>query len=304
MKKNNQGLPVSIQARLLNHARKQALDYNRVLERYALERFLYRLSQSPYSERFVLKGAMMMGVWLGEDIRPTRDADLLGFGELSNNSLLNIFGEVCELPIDPDGMVFAADTLTIEDIREDDPYGGRRITLFSHLGNARLPIQVDIGIGDTVIPEPEWLDYPSLLDMPPARLRVYHAETCIAEKFHAMNILGMANSRMKDFFDIAMLAEREAFDGAILAAAVRATFERRNTPLPTEIPVSMTRAFAKDADKQRQWKAFLTRNNLINAASLEIVVKTIHAFLWPVVTALIETGSFSGNWKPIGHWVS
>lgn len=303
MKKSNQGLPVSIQARLLNHARKQGVDYNRVLERYALERFLYRLSQSPHGERFVLKGAMMMVVWLGEDIRPTRDADLLGFGELSDATLLNIFHAVCKLTVDPDGMAFDTDTLTIEGIREDDPYGGRRIALLGHLGNARLPIQVDIGIGDIIIPEPKWLDYPSLLGMPSARLRVYHAETSIAEKFHAMNILGMANSRMKDFFDIAMLAERETFDGTILATAIRATFERRNTPLPIETPVALTSAFAENADKQRQWKAFLTRNNLTNAASLEMVVKTVHTFLWPVVTALIETGSFTGGWRS-GGWVN
>ncbi|MBN1378425.1 MAG: nucleotidyl transferase AbiEii/AbiGii toxin family protein [Gammaproteobacteria bacterium] len=302
MKKNNEGLVVSVQARLLNHARKRSLDYNRVLERYALERFLYRLSCSPYRERFVLKGAMMMVVWLGEDIRPTRDADLLGFGELSSEALLDIFRTICKVPIDPDGMSFAPETLTIKDIREDDPYGGRRIALLSHLGNARLPIQVDIGIGDAVTPEPEWLDYPSLLDMPSARLRVYRPETSIAEKFHAMSILGMANSRMKDFFDIAMLAEREIFDGATLAAAIRTTFERRSTPLPTEIPVSLTNAFVT-ADKQRQWNAFIKRNNLKNSVTLESAVKIIHAMLWPVVTALIETRSFAGSWESGGPWL-
>lgn len=302
MTKRNEGLPVSIQFRLHNYAREKGLDYNRVLERYALERFLYRLSQSSYRERFVLKGAMMIVVWLGEGVRPTRDADLLGFGELGNEALLDIFRDVCKVQFAPDGMEFTADSLEVEDIREDDPYGGRRITLLSRLGNAKLPIQIDVGIGDAVIPEPKWLAYPSLLDMPAAQIRAYCPETSIAEKFHIMATFGMANSRMKDFFDVAMLAKRESFDGEVLAAAIQATFERRETLLPTEIPVTLTEIFWTDIVKQRQWNAFVTRNNLTIQDSLETVVTGISTFLWPVMTTLAENGKFSGRWYPGGPW--
>lgn len=302
MKKSDEALAASVQARLHNHARGKALDYNRVLERYALERFLYRLSRSPHGERFVLKGAMMMVVWLGEDIRPTRDADLLGYGELGDEALLAIFREVCKIEVAPDGMDFRPDTLTIKDIREDDPYGGRRITLQSRLGKARLPVQIDVGIGDAVTPEPEWRIYPSLLDMPPARLRAYRPETSIAEKFHVIVSLGTVNSRMKDFFDIAMLAERESFDGATLAAAIRATFERRNTALPEEPPAALTPVFWDNPDKQRQWAAFHSRNNLRSPETLETTISRIRTFLWPVVIALIGTTNFDGRWSPGGPW--
>jgi Nucleotidyl transferase AbiEii toxin, Type IV TA system len=197
--RKNEGLPISIQTRLHNHARKLGLNYNLLLERYALERYLYRLSKSPYAERFVLKGALLMLVWLGETVRPTRDADLLGFGNMDKTTLQNIFQEVCAIEVDPDGMEYQPDSITVADIRENDPYGGRRIKLRSLLGIVRLSLQVDVGIGDNVTPEPIWLDYPSLLQMPSARLRAYQPETAIAERFHAMVVLGQANSRMKDF---------------------------------------------------------------------------------------------------------
>lgn len=296
------GLPASIHARLLNHARKTVQDYNRVLERYALERFLYRLSKSDHAERFVLKGAMMMRVWLGEAIRPTRDADLLGFGEMDDAWLLAAFREICNTTVDADGMTYLAKTLAIDDIRENDAYGGRRITLRSHLGNSALRIQIDVGIGDAVTPEPERLAYPSLLDMPPARLRVYRQETAIAEKLHILVSFGMANSRMKDFFDIAALAKNETFDGTLLSDAVRATFERRKTELPAEAPVALTDTFGKDPAKQRQWTAFVNRNGLTAADSLEQTVAIIRDFTEPVLKELAKQKDFMKRWTPPGPW--
>jgi len=180
------GLPVSVQVRLVQHAKATGIDPNVVLARYAAERFLYRLSRSRYADRFVLKGALMMLVWLGETIRPTRDADLLGFGEVSQESLARIFTDVCNLNVEADGLQYLPSSIRIAPIRPEDAYGGFRATIRALLGSARLHVQVDVGIGDAVVPEPEWLEYPSLLDFPMPRLKVYRPETAIAEKLHAM----------------------------------------------------------------------------------------------------------------------
>jgi predicted nucleotidyltransferase component of viral defense system len=220
------GLPASVQARLVRHANATGIDPNAVLARFAAERFLYRLSRSRHADRFVLKGALLMIVWLGDTIRPTRDADLLGFGDLSPESLGRMFTDVCNSDVEPDGLRFLASSVRVAPIREEDPYGGLRATIQARLGNARLHVQVDVGIGDAVVPEPEWLTYPGLLEFPQARLRAYRAETAIAEKLHAMVVLGEVNSRMRDFFDIYVLAEHNRFDADLLTRAVRATFER------------------------------------------------------------------------------
>lgn len=302
MSKKNEGLPASVQARLQNHAKAQGLEYNRVLERYALERYLYRLSKSKHSNRFVLKGALMMLVWLGETLRPTRDADLLGFGDMDNESLLKVFQEICAAKVEPDGMEFLPDTVEVEDIRENDPYGGRRITFIGKLGNARINMQIDVGIGDAITPEPAWLDYPSLLDMPKAHLRAYRQETTIAEKLQAMVMLGVANSRMKDFFDIAALARHESFDGKTLANAIKTTFERRRTEIPKELPVALTQALSADQAKQRQWKAFTDRSRISNTATLEATIDVIHRFLAPILRAFQSGQSFKGSWSNGGPW--
>lgn len=192
------GLARSVLARLARHAKDIGVDPNLVLTRYAMERFLYRLSRSLHAERFVLKGALLLLVWLGEALRPTRDADLLGFGDLSDAVLAGIFRDICGVTVDADAMTYLADTIRVEPIRAEDDYGGQRVTLQARLGAARLSVQVDIGIGDVVTPAPEWLEYPSLLDLPRPRLRAYPRETVIAEKLHAMEYLGLRNSRMKE----------------------------------------------------------------------------------------------------------
>ena len=223
------GLPASVQARLVRHAKATGIDPNAVLARFAAERFLYRLSRSRHADRFVLKGALLMLVWLGDSIRPTRDADLLGFGDLSRESLARILVDVCNTEVEPDGVKYLSSSIRVASIREEDAYGGLRATVQARLGNARLHVQVDVGLGDAVVPEPEWLVYPGLLDFPQARLRAYRPETAIAEKLHAMAVLGEVNSRMRDFFDVYALAEHNRFDGELLTCAMRATFERRRT---------------------------------------------------------------------------
>ncbi len=272
------GLARSVQVRLARHAKMIGVDPNLVLARYAVERFLYRLSRSSHGDRFVLKGALLLLAWLGDTLRPTRDADLLGFGDLSDDALAKIFIEVCNVEVEPDAMTFLTDTVSVAPIRLEDNYGGHRVTLQSRLGAARLRVQVDVGIGDIVTPEPTWLDYPSLLDLPRPRLRAYSRASVIAEKLHAMVLLGSANSRMKDYFDVRALLREDALRPGELEGAIAATFERRRTALPDDVPLGLSDEFARDASKQAQWKAFLDKNRL-KAPDLQEVVAEVRDFL-------------------------
>jgi len=272
------GLARSVQVRLARHAKTIGVDPNLVLTRYAVERFLYRLSRSPYVDRFVLKGALLLLAWLGETLRPTRDADLLGFGDLSDDALIQIFADVCGVEVEPDAMMYFGDSVRLEPIRMEDAYGGRRVTLQAEIGAARLRIQVDIGIGDVVTPAPEWLEYPSLLDLPRPRLRAYSRETVVAEKLHAIVFLGSRNSRMKDYFDLRALAREGALDVRLLGEAIAATFERRLTVLPVDVPLGLSDEFAHDNAKQAQWKAFLGKNRL-EAPTLNEVIVEVRCFV-------------------------
>lgn len=272
------GLARSVQTRLVRHAQTIGVDPNLVLTRYAVERFLYRLSRSPYVERFVLKGALLMLVWLGETLRPTRDADLLGFGELSEETLVSMFAEVCDIDVEHDAVSFLAGTVHVEPIRIEDAYGGQRVMLDARLGKARLRLQVDVGIGDATVPAPTWLDYPSLLDLPRPHLLAYAPETLVAEKLHAIVLLGSRNSRLKDYFDLHALIREGLPDPKKLAASIAATFERRKTVVPNDVPFGLGDEFAGDPIKHAQWKAFLGKNGL-HAPALEEVVADIRRYL-------------------------
>jgi hypothetical protein len=276
------GLARSVQVRLARHAKEIGVDPNLVLTRYGIERFLYRLSRSRHAERFVLKGALLLLVWLGETLRPTRDADLLGYGELSDDELLAMFQDVCGVRVEPDAATFDAGSVTVAPIREGDAYGGRRINVRGRIGTARVSVQVDIGIGDAVTPAPDWLEYPSLLGFPSPRLRAYPRETVLAEKLHAMVLLGLRNSRLKDYFDVRALLHDGVADEALLARAIAATFERRRTALPADMPAGLSDAFSGDAGRQAQWRAFLARNRL-EGPTLPELVDDLRARLAPVL---------------------
>jgi len=245
----------SVRQRLLNlaHARGQPMEL--LLTRYALERLLHRLSLSPHRQRFVLKGAMLLATWFDEPHRATRDVDLLGFGDAAEDSLLATFREIMAVEAD-DGVSFDLKGLRIEAIREEVEYGGSRLRTTAALAGARIPITVDIGFGDAVEPGVEDIDLPVLLDMPAPHLRAYPPETVIAEKFHAMVALGRANSRMKDYYDVWMLTSTFELEPERLRRAITATFARRSTVIPAEVPDGLSEAFAADAAKQRQWDAF------------------------------------------------
>jgi predicted nucleotidyltransferase component of viral defense system len=256
MAKPPTNIAASVRARLLNLARRTNQPFDVLLTRFVHERLLYRLSRSPHADRFVLKGAMLLTTWLPERGRGTRDLDLLGFGDASEERIFGIFREVLAIAVD-DGVAFDLDALQVALIREELEYGGIRLRGAASLSGARIAVVVDIGFGDSVEPGLETIDYPSLLDFPAPRPRAYAPETVIAEKFQAMVALGRANSRMKDFYDIWVLTKTFDFAPDRLALAIAATFARRQTAIPTNRPEALTPAFAEDPLKQRQWAAFI-----------------------------------------------
>ena len=296
-------LSASILARLLAMARQRGDDYNLLLNRFGMERLLTRLSASPHSDRFLLKGALLFALWYDTPHRPTRDADLLGFGPDDAAHLIATFREVAAMDLG-DGIVFNPESVKADAIREDNTYGGTRITLVARIGSARCALQIDVGFGDAVTPAPQTVTYPTLLgDFAPPVLRVYPVYTVIAEKYQAMVMLGQANSRMKDFFDLAVIAHRTELDGATLAAAIAATFARRQTALPTQQPLALTPQFSEDAAKQRQWQAFLNKNR-IEAASLGDTVALLADLLWPPTQVAAADSQATATWQPEGlRWV-
>ena len=268
------GRAASIHARLLKRARERSEDFNLVLTRFAIERFLYRLSQAPLGSALVLKGALLFDLWFDVPHRPTHDADFLSIGEHTAESLIAATGIACAVGSD-DGMEFDAATITAEEIREEARYGGLRIKLLGRLGNARCPLQLDMGYGDAVTPGPDEAVYPTLLDeLPAPRLRVYPRATVIAEKLDAIVSLGIANSRMKDYFDLHALVREGAVDSSVLADAITATLIRRATVMPDADPFGLSAEFALDKVKRTQWSAFLRKNRL-EAPALDVVVAGI-----------------------------
>ena len=295
-------MAASVHARLAEIARRTGRPFQELLQYYAMERFLYRLSKSPHAARFVLKGALMLRVWDAPMARPTKDIDLLGRLE---NSLANgstAVREVCALEVEPDGLVFRPATVKSERIREDADYEGVRIRFDGLLARARIAMQLDVGIGDVMVPGPVEIAYPTLLDFPAPRLKGYPRETAIAEKFEAMVKLGTLNSRMKDFYDIWLLSRQFDFDGSTLAQAVNATFVNRRTAVKADL-VALSTEFSESEVANTQWRAFVRKGRLVNApASLAEAVSGIARFLLPVARAHLAGGNFKMNWTAGGPW--
>ena len=272
------GRTASIHARLLNLAKARDEDFNLILTRYAIERFLYRLSLVPARDVYWLKGALLFDLWFDVPHRPTRDADFLGFGSADIGMLASTISEICNVVVD-DGMEFDPASITIEEIREEANYGGLRVRLVSRLGNARCTVQLDVGYGDAVTPGPEEEVYPTLLDdQPLPRLRVYPRATVAAEKLEAIVSLGMTNSRLKDYFDLRALALEGVLDARLLGDAIAATFQRRGTAVPVEVPLGLSDEFARDAAKRAQCKGFLGKNRL-DALTLDAVIEEVRRFV-------------------------
>jgi predicted nucleotidyltransferase component of viral defense system len=278
----SKNVAASVQARLLNIAKAEGRDFGQVLTKFSLERLLYRLSKSKHADSFLLKGALLFDLWFDVPLRPTRDIDLLGFGLAELPHVVGVFDDLCQMSVE-DGVVFLADSINAAEIRKEANYAGIRVSMVALLGNARTAIQVDIGYGDAVTPAPETAIYPVLLeDFPAPQLRVYPRYTVVAEKVETIATLGIANSRMKDYFDLWVLRQQGDFDSEVLRLAIAATFARRERPLPSQVPVGLSDAFAADQQKQRQWQAFLKKNQL-EQTELAVVVQALRDWLHPLL---------------------
>lgn len=274
----SRNLAASIRTRLKQHANASKQDFNLTLTQYGLERLLYRLSISQHAANYLLKGALLFALWYDQPHRPTRDADLLGYGPDDIETAVAAFREISQIEVE-DGVAFEPASVRGSEIRKETGYGGVRIDLQAKLDGARIALQVDIGFGDTVTPAPETVDYPTLLDnLPAPRLRAYPKHTVVAEKFHAVCLLSMANTRMKDYFDLWVLLTEDTLDPGELLGAAQATFTRRGLTIPEEIPAGLSDTFARDATKQQQWAAFLKKNRLPAMDLAQVVELLRNAF--------------------------
>ncbi len=305
MKGAPKNVAASVRARLLHRAQERREDFQLVLTRYANERLLHRLSVSPHASQFILKGAALFTVWTGRAHRATRDLDFLGFGDSTLARFGRVFDEILRLVVPDDGVSFDVDSLAVGPIREEQAYGGVRAVFFARIAGARVRMQVDVGFGEAITPGAEVVEFPALLDFPPPKLRAYPRETVVAEKVEAMVKLGMANSRMKDFFDVVVLSETFDFDGVVLARAIGATFDRRGTPLPEALPVALTPAFSLDAAKQSQWTAFLRKSGATGERrDLATIVAAATTFLEKPLQGARSASPWTASWQKPGPWLT
>ncbi|CCU73146.1 nucleotidyl transferase AbiEii/AbiGii toxin family protein [Thalassolituus oleivorans] len=308
----------SIRQKLLNLSRERGESFDFVLQQYAIQRLLYRLSVSEYHDQFLLKGAMLFSVWTGDLHRPTKDIDLLGFGSNDTDVLVNDFKVICAIEAD-DGLIFDIESIQGVRIKEDSLYQGVRVTGFAHLEKAKIGLQVDIGFGDAVTPNARLATIPSFLDFPAPIMKIYPVYTVIAEKFHAMVALGLFNSRIKDFYDIWMIAihglqegdfllggdalDGTALDGTLLVSAIRSTFNRRNTVMSTEMLSVFTAEFMQDTNKHKQWNAFLNKNRIVSDQSFENIQQGLRRFLEPAYQAAALGAEYPFKWDVSeGKW--
>lgn len=295
-------VPASVHQRLLNLARAEGRPFNELLQVFAIERFLYRLSLSKYRDKFVLKGAQMLRAWESPLARPTMDIDMLGRAANEVENMEHIVRECCAVE-GIDGVVFDPESVHGERIVKDAEYQGVRVRLRGTLGKIKLNVQVDFGFGDVVVPEPVPTELPQLLDLGAPHLLGYTPESAIAEKFQAMVALDMANTRIKDFYDIWSLSRTRAFDGETFSEAIAATFKRRSTPLPQEAPPALTHAFSNDAAKEALWRAFLRKGRLdVEGKTLAEAVSEIAAFLLPPASAAAVGEHFRKRWTSAEGW--
>lgn len=295
-------LPASIHSRLLNKARAEGRPFNELLQYFAMERFLYRLSKSKHADKFILKGALMVISWAASPSRPTSDIDLLGMTRNEPTNIASIVRDICTVEVVPDGIVFDVQSVQMDAIADVAGYSGVRVRLQARLGTARVHLQLDIGFGDPIVPGPKAFDYPVLLDLPAPRLKGYSRESIVAEKLESIVRFGMLNSRLKDFYDIWLMADRFDFDGEELCAAIRATFSNRNRDVDTGA-VSLIEDYAGDKTRAPQWAAFCKKNRITPAPpDLGETARSIVRFVDPLINTISSDEHFSGQWPAGGPW--
>jgi predicted nucleotidyltransferase component of viral defense system len=291
----------SVRQRLLNQSRASSRPFQELLQYYAMERFLYRLGQSRFADRFVLKGALLLTAWRAPISRPTVDIDLAGRTSNELAHIQSLITEVCGTVAEPDGIEFDA-RIEAARIKEDADYEGVRVRFSAVLARARIPMQIDIGFGDVIVPRPVMVQYPTLLEFAAPVLAAYPKETVVAEKLEALTVLGLLNSRMKDYYDLALLSRIFQFEGQVLTDAIRATFRHRGTPVEPE-PIGLTDTFYSEPARAAQWRAFLRRSRFSEAgAGLNTLAEEIRRFAVPPLSAVASEKAFNDLWPAGGPW--
>ncbi len=294
-------LGASVRQRLLNQARSQGRPFQELLQYFAMERFLYRLAKSPFADRFILKGALLLTAWRAPVARPTMDIDLAGKMNNELDAIRSLIGQVCEFATTPDGIEFTAASIEVQRIKEDAEYEGVRVRFNATLAKARIPMQIDIGFGDVIVPRPIEIEYPAMLEFPPPVIMAYPKETVVAEKLEALTVLGLLNSRIKDYYDIALLARLYPFDGGLLTEAIRSTFRHRGTTIEAT-PVGLSKAFSADPARAVQWRAFVRRSRFESESGLDEIVTQVRRFASAPLTSIAREDSFDLTWRPGGPW--
>lgn len=303
MSRSKKNIAKSVHQQLLNKARETKRTFNELLQYYAMEKFLLRMSRSGYAEDFVLKGALLLRSFGITEIRATRDIDVLKYGEPAIPEVEKVIAECCTVQVEEDGLEFHRKSVNGQEIREQQAYQGIRVSVRGKLDNARIYLQIDMGFGDVVTPEPLWVEYPTLIDGESPRIKAYTLESAIAEKYQAMVDIGLVNSRMKDYFDIYYLTKNKSFDGHQLQEAIKRTFQRRKTEIPQEIPAALTNSFYEDETKVKQWNAFIAKISDDQVPqNLKEVVSRVSNFLWPVTQGIREGVPLTADWELNKGW--
>lgn len=303
--RSRKNVGASVRERLLNRSRESGEDFQFLLQRYAAERLLYRLGKSDHCREYVLKGAMLFPLWGGSAYRPTRDLDFTGYGSAEVDDVVRVFRHLCTREGVDDGVIFHSETITAVRVRDESEYHGLRLKFGATVGGARVPMQIDIGFGNAIAPGAEDVEYPPLLDAPAPRIRAYPPEAVVAEKLHAMVILGERNSRVKDFYDLFVLCSQFVFLGEPLTAAIAATFERRRTMIETSLPAALSSRFYADAARAALWRAYILSRELPGVpADFTDVGERLVSFLSPPWAALASNEAFTDEWPPCGRWRS
>ncbi len=294
-------IPASVRARLLNEAKASGDSYDQVLQYFAIERFLYRLSRTEWGDRLIVKGAIMLRAWGTPLGRPTRDIDFTGNIDNSPEAVERVVRECLAVEYLDDGLVFDQEVETVE-INVMDRYPGVRVVVRGNLDGGTFKVQLDIGIDDAVVPDPEWVEYPTLLDLDAPRVLAYQPVTALAEKFETIVSRGLANSRLRDYYDLWMLPTLREYDGAEVARALLATFGHRGTTLPTEVPPGLSGAFFGAPDTQAGWRSFLSNRRIEAPLDLSDVCEAIIAFVMPPAAAAAAGVPLDKTWEPSKGW--
>lgn len=297
-------LAESIRFKLLRISKERGETFDRILTLYGIERFLYRLSKSKWKDKFILKGAMLFMIWQKIPHRPTKDVDFLGLVKNSIQNIQDIFTHICQIDVIDDGINFDPDSINCQNIQEANKYIGIRVKLNGILAKARIRIQFDIGFGDMIVPPPQSVELNSMLSFPCPNILTYSVYSVIAEKFHAMVKLGIANSRIKDFYDIWIILKNVNFSGAVLLESVIQTFNKRGDKFPKDVPFALTQSFANDQLKQKQWLAFIKKNKLsTDGYEFQFVIKDIRRLFSPMILAFKNRSKFYLKWDNKTGWI-